>query len=140
MTEKQSEIKLPSSEEILAAYDKLTGKSSEGVRQFKPSGVRYVELPGDLILAEQNPKKESHWAKMAREGHKIAWVMKDGDYLARVIESHNGAIALFENCSNGSHDPEVKAIAVKRLPELRNHLNKAMELDAVFSPLSEVVK
>lgn len=64
----------------------------------------------------------------------------DEAYLARVIESHNGAIALFENCSNGSHDPEVKAIAVKRLPELRNHLNKAMELDAVFSPLSEVVK
>ena len=64
----------------------------------------------------------------------------DEAYLVRVIESHNDAIAMFENCTNASHDPDVKAIASKRLPELRNHLSKAMELDAVFSPLSEVVK
>ena len=64
----------------------------------------------------------------------------DEAYLARVIESHNDAIAMFQVCTNASHDPDVKAIASKRLPELRNHLNKAMELDAVFSPLSEVVK
>ena len=64
----------------------------------------------------------------------------DEAYLARVIESHNDAIALFEGCTNASHDPDVKAIASKRLPELRNHLSKAMELDAVFSPLSEVIK
>jgi len=64
----------------------------------------------------------------------------DEAYLARVIESHNDAIAMFESCTNASHDPDVKAIASKRLPELRSHLSKAMELDAVFSPLSELVK
>jgi hypothetical protein len=86
MTEKKVETKLPSSEEISAAYDKLFGKDSDSIRRFKPSGVRYVQLPGDLILVEQNRDKESHWAKQAREGHKIAWVMKDGDYLARVVD------------------------------------------------------
>jgi hypothetical protein len=45
-----------------------------------------VELPGELLLVEQNPEKDSHWAKQARKGHKIAWVMQDGDYLARVID------------------------------------------------------
>ena len=89
MTEKKLDIKLPSSEEILAAYEKLFGKDSkdsDNIRRFKPSGVRYVQLPGDLLLVEQNPDKESHWAKMARKGHKIAWIMKDGDYLARVVD------------------------------------------------------
>ena len=38
------------------------------------------------------------------------------------------------------HDPDIKALAAGRLPELRQHLGKAMELDAVFGPLSEVVK
>jgi len=85
MTEKQIEIKLPSSEEILAAYEKLFGED-KGVHKFKASGVRYIDLPGDLALIEQNPKKESHWAKKAREGQKIAWLMKDGSYLARVVD------------------------------------------------------
>jgi hypothetical protein len=86
MPKKELDIKLPNSEEILAAYEKLFGKDKDGVDRFKPSGVRYVDLPSALILVEQNPDKDSHWAKLAREGHKIAWVMKDGDYLARVID------------------------------------------------------
>jgi hypothetical protein len=86
MTEKKQEIQPPSSEEILAAYEKLFGKDKDSVHRFRPSGVRYVDLPGDLILVEQNPDKESHWAKLAREGHKLAWVMKDGEYLARVVD------------------------------------------------------
>jgi hypothetical protein len=87
MTEKQFETKLPSSEEILAAYEKLFGKDSS-VHRFKVSGVRYIELPGNLKLIEQNRVKESHWAKMAREGHNIAWVMKDGDYLVRIVDGN----------------------------------------------------
>ncbi len=87
MPEKELEIQLPSSEEILAAFEKLFGKDRDGVRRFKPSGVRYVDLPGKLILVEQNQDKESHWAKLAREGHKVAWVMKDGEYLARVVDN-----------------------------------------------------
>jgi hypothetical protein len=86
MTEKELENKLPNSEEILTAYEKLFGKDKHGVSRFKKSGVRYVDLKGDLILVEQNPDKESHWAKQAREGHKIAWVLKDGEFLARVVD------------------------------------------------------
>jgi hypothetical protein len=86
MPKKELDIKLPNSEEILAAYEKLFGTDKDGVDRFRSSGVRYIDLPSALILVEQNPDKDSHWAKLAREGHKIAWVMKDGDYLARVID------------------------------------------------------
>lgn len=86
MPKKELEIKLPSLEEILAAYEKLFGNSQDDIHRFKPSGVRYVDLPDDLILVEQNPDKDSHWAKQARKGRKIAWVMKDGEYLARVVD------------------------------------------------------
>jgi hypothetical protein len=86
MTEKQQDTKLPSSEEIVAAYEKLFGKDKDGVKHYKKSGVRYVDLPHDTVLIEQNPEKDSHWAKQAREGHQIAWVMKDGEYLARVVD------------------------------------------------------
>ena len=86
MTEKELETRLPSEEEILAACEKLFGSESREVRQFKQSGVRYVPLSGGTILVEQNTQKESRWAKMAREGHKIAWLIKGGDFLARVID------------------------------------------------------
>ncbi len=39
-----------------------------------------------MVLIEQNPEKDSHWAQKTREGQKIAWVMKDGEYLARVVD------------------------------------------------------
>jgi hypothetical protein len=86
MTEKQVETPLPSADEILAAYERLFAQDKHGVKHYKKSGVHYVDLPHDTVLLEQNPNKDSHWAKQAREGHNIAWVMKDGAYLARVVD------------------------------------------------------
>src|SRR2546421_93739 len=57
-----------------------------GVRRFSRSGLRHVELPEGAILVEQNPKKSSEWAELARRGHRVAWVMRDGAYLARVVD------------------------------------------------------
>ena len=45
--------------------------------------VRRVMI-GGLSFLEQNPKKSSKWAVMAREGHKIMWVMKGRSYIAQV--------------------------------------------------------
>ena len=72
MAEKKPETKLPSPEEILAAYEKLFGDNRRGVRRFKHSGLRHVKMPGDMILVEQNPNKESEWARLASEGRRIA--------------------------------------------------------------------
>ena len=70
---------------ILVAFEKLFG-GGRGVSHFARSGLRYVKLPGGAILVEQNPKKHSEWAALASEGHRIAWLMRDGEYLARVVD------------------------------------------------------
>lgn len=70
---------------ILVAYEKLFG-GGRGVQRFKRSGLRYVKLPADALLIEQNPQKSSEWARLAQKGKRIAWVMRDGEYLARVVE------------------------------------------------------
>ena len=70
---------------ILVAFEKLFA-GGRGVKKFSHSGVRYVDLPQGAILVEQNPKKRSEWAELARGGHRVAWVMRDGRYLARVID------------------------------------------------------
>jgi hypothetical protein len=70
---------------ILVAFEKLFG-GGRGVSRFSRSNLRYTNLPGGAILVEQNPKKTSEWAKLASRGHRIAWVMRDGEYLARVVD------------------------------------------------------
>jgi hypothetical protein len=70
---------------ILIAFEKLFG-GGRGVKKFSRSGLRYVNLTEGAILVEQNPQKRSEWAELANEGHRIAWVMRDGEYLARVVD------------------------------------------------------
>jgi hypothetical protein len=70
---------------ILIAFEKLFG-GGRGVKKFSRSGLRYVNLAEGAILVEQNPKKSSEWSKLANQGHRVAWVMRDGEYLARVVD------------------------------------------------------
>ncbi|HVF51759.1 MAG TPA: hypothetical protein VNA19_16865 [Pyrinomonadaceae bacterium] len=76
---------IPNAGQILVAFEKLFG-GGRGVGRFSRSGLRYVKLPHDSILIEQNPKKRSEWAELARSGRRIAWLMRDGEYLARVVD------------------------------------------------------
>ncbi len=70
---------------ILVAYEKLFG-GGRGVQKFARSGLRYVRLAGGAVLVEQNPNKKSEWAELAQSGRRVAWVMRDGEYLARVVD------------------------------------------------------
>jgi hypothetical protein len=76
---------VPTAGVILVAFEKLFG-GGRGVRRFSRSGLRYVELNEGALLIEQNPKKSSEWAALARAGRRVAWVMRDGEYLARVVD------------------------------------------------------
>ena len=76
---------VPEAGVILVAFEKLFG-GGRGVRRFSRSGLRYVELAHGATLIEQNPKKSSEWAELARSGRRVAWVMRDGRYLARVVD------------------------------------------------------
>jgi len=49
--------------------------SRKGLRLYKIDGYSYLE---------QNPDTGSNWAKLAREGHQIMWVMQGRRYLAQV--------------------------------------------------------
>jgi len=64
----------------------------------------------------------------------------DAAYLTQIISSHNEAIGLFEKCTGGNNDPDIRNWAISKLPGLRLHLDKAMDLDAQLGPLSEVIR
>ncbi|MBC7909620.1 MAG: hypothetical protein H7Y30_03915 [Pyrinomonadaceae bacterium] len=70
---------------VQVAFEKLFG-GGRGVQKFARSGLRYVKLAGGATLVEQNPKKKSEWAELAAMGKRVAWVLRDGEYLARVID------------------------------------------------------
>lgn len=70
---------------LLVAFEKLFG-GGRGVSRFARSGLRYVKLDKGVILVEQNPRTKTGWARMAREGRRVAWAMRDGQYLARVVD------------------------------------------------------
>ncbi len=54
------------------------------VRTMK-AGFRAVKIENFLFM-QQNPNKGSKWAKLAREGHKITWILESGVYVARVFD------------------------------------------------------
>ena len=82
---KQFEGDLVNAGVIQVAFEKLFG-GGRGVERFSSSGLRFVKLDGGAILVEQNPKKKSKWAQLAKSGHDVAWVIRDGTYLARVTD------------------------------------------------------
>jgi hypothetical protein len=47
------------------------------------ANLRFFKIESYSFL-EQNPRKSSHWAKLAREGSLIMWVMKGRRYLGQV--------------------------------------------------------
>jgi len=71
---------------ISVAFEKLFG-GGRGVSKLRESGLRYVKLDTrGTLLIEQNPNKKSEWSKLARDGKRVAWVMCDGAYLARIVD------------------------------------------------------
>ena len=91
MAEKREEH-APGEAAIKRAFDELFA-GGDRVRTFRRSGLRYVDLGDDAILVEQNLAKKSEWAEKARGGAKIAWMMRDGEYLARVVD---GDVTVFD--------------------------------------------
>jgi len=76
---------VPGAGRVVVAFEKLFG-GGRGVKRFARSGLRYVDLGGGAVLVEQNPKKTSEWAELARQGRRVAWLLRDGEYLARVVD------------------------------------------------------
>ena len=54
-------------------------------KSFKAGSIKAAVGHG-LTIIEQNPDTSSSYAKMAKEGHKIAWVLRNNQYLGAVID------------------------------------------------------
>ena len=53
------------------------------VRHTSKRGIRFVAVD-DYTFLNQNSEKNSVWGRLARDGHKIMWVIEDGDYVGQV--------------------------------------------------------
>jgi hypothetical protein len=82
--------KLPDPAEILKAFGLLFGGKHSGLTT--KSRLRFVKVEAKFLLLEQNPDKQSAWAKMARQGHKVAWLMPN--YKGLVVD---GAVKFLKN-------------------------------------------
>lgn len=74
----------------------------------------------------------------AREGMTYPWMQASGaefdqGFVAAQIKAHQNAIALFDQQANTGSDAELKAFAAKHLPEMRDHLRRAEELQRTIS-------
>lgn len=78
--------------QLSVAFEKLFG-GGRGVSKFARSGLRYVKLPAGVVLVEQNPAKKTEWARLARDGRRVAWAMREGEYVARVVD---GAVTMLD--------------------------------------------
>ena len=56
------------------------------VKYTSRAKLRFIRIK-DYMFLEQNPAKGSRWGKMAREGHNILWVIKNGNYHATVRDN-----------------------------------------------------
>jgi ribosomal protein L28 len=48
-------------------------------------GLRFINIER-YIFQEQNPKKNSVWGQLVRDGHHILWIIEDGDYVGQVMD------------------------------------------------------
>jgi hypothetical protein len=56
----------------------------EDLAKAETFGKKIQEKIEGYSFLEQNPKKSSHWAKLAREGSLIMWIVKGRRYLGQV--------------------------------------------------------
>ncbi len=71
-------------EAIFSNQERIIIDGIEYIMERTPrANLRFFNVEGYSFL-EQNPKKSSHWAKLAREGSLIMWVMKGRRFLAQV--------------------------------------------------------
>jgi hypothetical protein len=65
------------------------GEESYPVRRTPKRGLRQVDFAYDgkeIRGLEQNPETKSRWAQMARSGKKVMQFLREGRYVANVVD------------------------------------------------------
>jgi len=64
----------------------------------------------------------------------------DREYCSLAVKNHQEAISFFETYTGGNCDEDIKIWALGMLPDIRIHLQKALEMELqITSPVSELV-
>ena len=89
-TERSLDLKEVAIKAFEAIFDSHESVDIDGESYFiertSSAGLRFVKI-GKYTFLEQNPNKSSRWAKLAREGHNILWVLVGRRYLAQVKDA-----------------------------------------------------
>ncbi len=82
--ENMREKALKAYEAIFSNQESILIDGIEYIMERTPRvNLRLFKIEGHSFL-EHNPKKSFHWAKLAKEGSLIMWVMKGRRYLGQV--------------------------------------------------------
>lgn len=106
--------------------------ASERVKQFGEHMVKDHTAMGDdvkSVAASDNVDLPSDIGLKAKASYKMLEMKKGADfdkaYMSAMIKDHKNDIAAFQKEANSGKDPNVKALASKALPKLREHLQMA---------------
>lgn len=72
--------------------------------------------------------------KLMQRLQQLSGAQFDNAYMRAMVNEHVKDVAEFERQSRGASDPEVRALAAKMLPTLREHLDMAREARAEIEP------
>ena len=73
--------------QLFSSNSIIINGNSYKVRKTSSSSLRNVTIE-EIMFMEQNQRKKSKWAQMAKEGHEIIWIFKDYSYIGRIIDGN----------------------------------------------------
>ena len=92
----------------------------------KLASKKTISIPAELPQDAKN-KYNNFETKSEKDFNK--------DYIDKMVSGHKDAIQLFEKHSTDSKDEDIKTWATSMLPELRTHLDHAVEIQEKLSKL-----
>jgi putative membrane protein len=125
---------------INSAYQSSLREIALGKLASKKAGRTEVRTFAELLIKEHGTANQE-LEKMAREKNiTLRSELKEGDlidlegeavdekYLSHVLESHRSKIGMYEK-AQASSDEQIRAFSLKQLPQLKNHLSRALYLN-----------
>lgn len=88
------------------------------------------------LAASRNHEAPREPSLLQKGKEMVLGAMSEGNFDRRYVnqmgvEAHQSAIELFEKAERESRDPDIKAFVSKHLPALREHLQAALQIQAV---------
>ncbi len=79
------------SQQLFTAKSVVIDDNSFPIQKTSSSRLRNVTIEG-IMFMEQNQRKKSKWAQLAKEGHEIIWIFKNNTYIGRIVD---GDVTIF---------------------------------------------